>query len=313
MEKQSELVMVDIKSSREDEIIEMAKNADVIIANSPQVTRRVAEGLPKCKVIIRSGHMKEDSIDVLACTDNNIIVCQIPDYWVEEVATHAIALLLACAKKLALLNEGVKQGRWGEVRQAMGPMSSIYGQTLGIMGCGKIGRAVASKAQCFGLDVLGCDPYADESLCVECGIDLISLPELLRESDYISVHVLYTDETRHLIGEKEFQQMKPTAYFINTAQGVLIDEPALIKALQEKRLAGAGLDVFEKEPVGQDNPLLEMDNVVVTPHTASHSAVVGERVRAAVQQEVARIASGRWPKNVVNRAVKPKVDLVKED
>jgi D-3-phosphoglycerate dehydrogenase len=172
---------------------------------------------------------------------------------------------------------------------------------------------VARKAQCFGLNILGCDPYADESLCVECGINSISLPELLRESDYISVHVLYTDETRHLIGEKEFQQMKPTAYFINTAQGVLIDEPALIKALQEKRLAGAGLDVFEKEPVGQDNPLLEMDNVVVTPHTASHSAVVGERVRAAVQQEVARIASGRWPKNVVNRAVKPKVDLVKED
>ena len=172
---------------------------------------------------------------------------------------------------------------------------------------------VARKAQCFSLKVLGYDPYVNESVVKESGITLVSLPELLRESDFISVHALLNNETRHLIGEQEFKQMKLTAYFINTSRGSVVDEPALIKALQEKWIAGAGLDVFEKEPVDPDNPLLKMDNVVVTPHTASDSDAAFKQLPIIVGQEAARVLSGKWPRNTVNPTVKPKVNLVKED
>jgi len=171
----------------------------------------------------------------------------------------------------------------------------------------------ARKARCFGLRVLGYDPYVDKSLAKEHGITLVSLPELLRESDFVSVHTLLNKETWHLIGEKEFKQMKPSAYLINTARGAVVDEAALIKALQEKWIAGAGLDVFEQEPVAPDNPLLKMNNVVVTPHCCSHSVASIKRLKRSVGQEAARVLSGRWPKNVVNKAVKPKVNLVKGD
>ena len=142
---------------------------------------------------------------------------------------------------------------------------------------------------------------------------MVGLPELLKKSDFISIHCLLNDETRHLIGEKELKLMKPTAYLINTARGAVIDEQALIRSLQEKLIAGAGLDVFEKEPADPDNPLFKMDNVVVTPHTASYSDIAFKRLRTCVGQEAARVISGRWPKNVVNKSVKPKVDLVKEN
>ena len=306
----AELVSADCAT--EDEIIEAAKDADAIITWGAQITRRVMEALPKCKVIVRYG-VGFDTIDVGAATDNDILVVNVPDFCWEEVSNHAITLLLACAKKLALLNDLTKQGLWAESKQAQAPMGSIYGQTLGIIGCGNIGRMTARKAQCFGLKILGYDPYLDKSLAKESGITLVSLPELLKESDFVAVHTLLNEETWHLIGEKEFKQMKPTAYFINTSRGSVVDEPALIKALQEKWIAGAALDVFEKEPVDSDNPLLKMDNVVVTPHSASYSDVAFKRLRTSVGQEAARVLSGRWPKNVVNKTVKPKVNLAKGD
>jgi len=306
----AELVGVDCTT--EIEIIEATKDADAILTGGAQMTRRVMEALPKCKVIIRYG-VGYDTIDVDAATDNNIIVVNIPDSCLEEVSNHAITLLLACAKKLAFLNDGTKQGRWAECKRAQAPMVSIHGQTLGLVSCGNIGRVTGRKAQCFSLRVLGYDPYVDKSLAKEYGITLVSLPELLKESDFVSVHTLLNKETWHLMGEKEFRQMKPTAYFINTSRGPVVDEPALIKALQEKWIGGAGLDVFEKEPIDPDNPLLKMDNVVVTPHSAGYSDVQIVWLRTSVGQEAARVLSGRWPKNVVNKSVKPKVSLVKED
>jgi len=297
----------------EDEIIEAAKDADAILTGGAQMTRRVLESLPKCKVIVRYG-VGYDTIDVDAATDNGVIVVNNPAFqWcIEEVSNQAITLLLACAKKLAFLNDGTKQGRWAECKRAQAPMVSIHGQTLGLIGCGNIGRMTGRKAQCFSLKLLGYDPYLDKSLAKKDGITLVSLPELLKESDFVSIHTFLNEETRHLMGEKEFKQMKPTAYIINTARGPVIDEPALIKALQEKWIAGAGLDVFEKEPVDPDNPLLKMDNVVVTPHSASYSDVAFKLNRVIVGQEAARVLSGRWPKNAVNKSVKPKINLIKE-
>jgi D-3-phosphoglycerate dehydrogenase len=298
--------------ANEDDIIEAAKDADVILTAAARITRRVVESLPRCKAVVRYG-IGYDTIDVDAATDNSILVVNIPDFCFEEVSNHAIALLFAFAKKLIFLNNGVKQGRWIECKRAQAPMGSIYGQTLGIVGCGNIGKMTARKAQCFDLRILGNDPYVDKSIATECGITLVSLPELLKESDYVSVHTLLNKETWHLIGEKELRQMKSSAYIINTSRGSVIDETALIKALQERWIAGAGLDVFEKEPVDPRNPLLQMDNVMALPHSAAYSDASFKRLRRSVGQEAVRVLRGQWPKNVVNKGVQPKVSLTKVD
>ena len=309
----ADVEFIAVTCNTEDELIAGAKDADILLFAGAQITRRVLESLPKLQAVI-FGSVGYDQVDADAATDNGVIVVNNPAFqWcVEEVSNHALVLLLACAKKLAFLNDGTKQGRWAECKRAQAPMVSIHGQTLGLVGCGSIGRMMARKAQCFSLKLLGYDPYLDKSMVKEYGITLVSLPELLKESDFVSVHTPLNKETRHLMGEKEFRQMKPSAYIINTARGSIVDEPALIKALQEKRIAGAGLDVFEKEPVDPANPLLKMDNVVVTPHSASYSDKAFSLPAKIVLQEVARVLSGRWPKNVVNESVKPKVNLVKE-
>jgi len=309
----ADIEFIGVTCNTEDELIAGAKDADILLFAGAQITRRVLESLPKLQAVI-FGSVGYDQVDVDAATDNGVIVVNNPAFqWcIEEVSNQAITLLLACAKKLTFLNDGTKQGRWAECKRAQAPMVSIHGQTLGLVGYGSIGRMTGRKAQCFSLRVLGYDPYVDKSLAKEYGITLVNLPELLKESDFVSVHTLLNKETWHLMGEKEFKQMKPTAYFINTARGSIVDEPALIKALQEKWIAGAGLDVFEKEPIDSDNPLLKMDNVVVTPHSASYSDEAFKLNRVIVGQEAARVLSGRWPKNVVNKSVKPKVNLVKE-
>ena len=297
--------------SCEADLIEQAADADAVLTYGAHMTRSVMEKLPNCKVIVRYG-IGYDTVDVEAATDNNILVVNIPDFCIEEVSNHAIALILACSKKIVMLNNILKRDGWTQAVSLQSPMASIYGQTLGIIGYGNIGRATARKAQCFGFRLIGYDPYVDRSLAKDTGINLVSMAELLRESDYISVHTVLNAETRHLIGAKELGQMKPTAYLINTARGAVVDEPALITALQEKRIAGAALDVFDKEPVDPENPLLKMDNVIVLPHTASFSDDAFRRLRTCVGQEAARVLSGRWPKNVVNKDVKPKIDLKRE-
>ena len=301
------------RPTSEDEMISVAKDADAILGAGRFLTPKVMAALPKLR-IIATYSVGYDTLDIDAATANHIIIANNPavEWCLEEVANHAIALLLASAKKLVLLNNLVKQGRWSETRQVMAPMSPVHGQTLGIVGCGNIGRSVAGKARCFGLKVLGYDPYVDKALAKKAGITLVSsLPTLLKESDFVSIHAFLSQETRHMIGANEFHLMKQTAYLINTARGPIVDEAALIKALQEKLITGAGLDVFEKEPMAPDNPLLKMDNVVVLPHSASYSDAALDMHPINPAQEVARVLSGRWPNNVVNDGVKPKVKLVK--
>jgi D-3-phosphoglycerate dehydrogenase len=317
IEEVEELAQVDadlevVEYSTEEELISLVNDADVVITSVAAFTRKVIDGLPKCRAIIRYG-VGYDSVDVEAATDNGIIVVNVPDFCWEEVSNHAIALQLACAKKLVLLDNLTRQGRWAEAKKALSPMVSIHDQILGIVGCGNIGRMTAGKAQCFGLKIMGYDPYLKETVATESGISLVSLTELLKESDFVSVHIPLTRETRHMFGEPEFKQMKPTAYFINTARGAVVDEPALIKALQQGWIAGAGLDVFEKEPVEPDNPLLMMDNTVVLPHTASYCDVAFSRLRRSVGQEAVRIISGQWPKNVVNKSVKPRFPILTDN
>ena len=301
------------RPTSEDEMISVAKDVDAILGAGRFLTPRVMAALPRLR-IIATYSVGYDTLDIDAATANQIIIVNNPavEWCLEEVANHAVALLLASAKKLVLLNNLVKQGRWSDTRQAMAPMAPVHGQTLGIVGCGNIGRSMAAKAKCFGLKVLGYDPYVDKALVKKSGLTLMSsLPGLLKESDFVSVHAFLNEETRHMIGENEFRQMKPTAYLINTARGPIVDEAALIKALQKKLIAGAGLDVFEKEPLAPDNPLLKMDNVVVLPHSASYSDAALEMHPINPAQEVARVLKGQWPNNVVNKGVEPKVNLVK--
>jgi len=296
----------------EDEIIKVAKDADAILVVSARITRRIMEALPRCQVIVRYG-IGFDTIDVPAATDNGILVVNIPDFCLEEVSNHAVSMLLALARKLTLVSNCLRRDSWAVCKQALAPMGSIYGQTLGLVGCGNIGRLTAKKARCFDLEIVGYDPYLDKSVAEAHGIKLVSLPELLRESDFVSLHTPYSAETRHLIGEAELRQMKPTAYLINTARGAIVDEAALFKALEAGWLAGAGLDVFEKEPARPDNPLFKLDNVIVTPHIASYCEASYARLKQSVGREAARVLKGRWPRNLVNKDVKPKADLSRED
>ena len=302
--------VVEVTSTNESEIIEVTKDADIILVEGVIITRRIMEASPKCKAIITPG-VGFDNIDVNAATDNNIIVVNNPsvEWCVEEVSNHAITLLLACSRKLIMMDNGIRQGRWAEVKKTQAPMGSIYRQTLGIIGCGTIGRMTAKKSQCFGLTILGYDPYINKPLAEESGITLVKLSELLNYSDYVSVHTNLNEENWHLMGENEFRQMKPSAYFINTSRGEVVDEKSLIQALEEKWIAGAGLDVFEKEPLDTDSPLTKMDNVTLTPHYASYSDAAFLRAPLIMAEEAVKILSGRCPNNIVNKTVKPKVKL----
>ena len=304
---------VEARVLNENELIAVAKDADAILGGGRLFTRRVIEQLTKCRAIVTYS-VGFDGIDVEAATEHGILVVNNParEWCVEEVSNHAMALLLACAKKLTILNAMIKEGKWQDSRRVMPPMAPIHGQTLGIIGCGDIGRAVAKRASAFGMTLVGTDPYVKESLAVAAGIRLMPMRDLLRRADFVSAHTPLDKSTFHLIGEPEFQLMKPTAYFINTSRGSVVDELALIKALQAKTIAGAGLDVFEKEPVASDNPLLKMDNVIVMPHSASYSDAALDVQPVNPSEEVARVLSGHWPKNPVNPETKPKFKLVKD-
>ncbi len=303
----AELVLAEFET--EEDIIAATRDADAILTTFAPITRRVMEESPKVRVIVRYG-IGYDTVDADAATDNGILVVNLPGFCLDEVADHTIGLLLACVRRIVYYNNLTKSGYWARYHEMS--IASFTGQTLGLVGCGTIGQAVAKRAMGFDLKILGTDPFVDKGLAIRHGITLVGMEELLRESDFVSVHSLLNKDTCHLIGEKEFRQMKPTAYFINTSRGPVVDEPALIEALQKKRIAGAGIDVFEQEPVNPDNPLLKMDNVVVTPHNAGWSDAAGRRARILVGKEAARVVSGKYPGHWVNKAVKPRFPLVKE-
>jgi len=304
--------LVEVAESDKAGLAAALKEADIMLYGGVQITRTIMETAPKCIAVLFQT-VGYDAIDLKAATDNNILVVNNPSFeWcIEEVSNHALTLLLALAKKVKILDKLVSQGRWSEAKKVQSPMGSIYGQTLGIIGCGAIGRMVARKAKCFGLNVIGYDPYiAQVYLAKENGITLMSLEEVLK-ADYISLHPDLNETSLHMINDKAFAQMKPSAYLINTSRGKVVDETALVKALEEKRIAGAGLDVFENEPLSKDSPLTRMDNVIVLSHSASYSTYAFDVAPVSIAKEAGRILSGKWPLNPVNKDVKPRVALVK--
>jgi D-3-phosphoglycerate dehydrogenase / 2-oxoglutarate reductase len=285
----------------EDELITRTRDADALVVVYSPITRRVMSALEGLKTVVRTG-VGYDVIDVPAATELGVIVVNIPDLWIREVANHALALLLAWNRKIIALDGQVHAGQWGVA--ALGPHTgSLHGETVGIVGLGNIGSAFARRVAAFETTVIACDPYVDDRRFKEVGVERVTLEALAERADYVSVHTLLNAETRHLIGERFFRRMKPNAILINTSRGPVVDERALARALQDKRLAGAALDVWEEEPIAADNPLLKMDNVIATPHAAYFSSAAVAQVPRRCGEEAARVLTGQRPLNVVNPEV----------
>ncbi len=285
----------------EEELIDRARDADALIVSATPVTRGAMGALEGLKVVVRTG-VGYDVIDVPAATELGVIVVNVPDLWVREVANHAVALLLAWNRKIATLDRQVHAGAWGGGVPGA-HTGSLHGETVGIVGLGNIGSAFARRMAAFETRVIAHDPYVDAARFVALGVERVSLDELAARSDYVSVHTLLNAETHHLIGDAFFRRMKPTAILVNTSRGPVVDEQALIQALRDKRLAGAALDVWEHEPVARDNPLLAMDNVIATPHAAYFSSAAVAQVPRRCGEEVARVLTRERPLNVVNPEV----------
>jgi len=292
------------------ETIEAIKGVDLILTNAVPMPRQVVEEIDAAAAIVSMGH-GFDRIDHNAATDQGVMVVNTAGFVTEEVANHAIMLILACAKKLTVVHELVRAGRWeAGTNLRLGSMPPIDGQVLGLVGLGIIGRATALRARVFGMEVLTYDPYVAPWFAKEVRVEVVhTLNEVASRSDYVSMHTPLNDETSKLVGEAFFRAMKPTAYFINTSRGGTVDERALVRALQNSEIAGAGLDVFEQEPTPHDNPLLSLDNVIVSPHSAGSSDLSLSKGKLIQGQEAARVLRGTWPMSLVNPKVRAKIPV----
>ena len=282
----------------EDDFLRHCTEADALLIQYGQVTRRVLQGLPRLRLLVRYG-VGVDGIDLAAATERGIPVVNVPDYGTDEVANHAVALLLALARAITRLDRQTRAGRWNvfEVQ----PVHRLAGRTVGIVGCGRIGSRVARKLSGFDVRLLAHDPYL---AAFPDGVVPVGLDRLLAESDYVTLHCPLTAETRHLVDAAALARMKPGAVLINTARGGLVDTAALAEALAGGRLAGAGLDVTEREPLEPDSPLLRLEQAIVTPHAAWYSEEGRSDLKRRVAEETVRVLMrGEPPLHCVNPEV----------
>jgi D-3-phosphoglycerate dehydrogenase len=300
--------IVDIPAGSEEDFIRAARDADALYAKVRRITKPMIDGLERCRVIAL-GTVGVDSVDVAAATARGIPVTNVPDTFIEEVADHALMLILATYRRLTLMDRYVRAGRWAEGRPHLSQFPRLWGQTLGLISFGHVARAVAARARPFGVRILAYDPYVDETVMTQHEVEPVGLTDLLRRSDIVSMHAPATADAFHLLTEEHFRLMKREALFVNTGRGPTVDEAALVKALEEGWIAGAGLDVFEQEPALTTNPLLHLDNVILTPHVASASARMDPERRRRVGREIALVLTGRWPMACVNPAVLEKTLL----
>lgn len=291
--------LVALQARQDEELVEVVRDADALLVCFAPVTRRVVEAAARCRIIARYG-IGVDNVDVATATARGIVVTNVPDYCVEEVSDHTLALLLACARRVVWLDRAVRAGRW-DAQDAV-PIHRLSGQVLGLVGFGKIPRAVARKARALGLRVLAFDPYVEEAAVREFGAEAVTFRPLLERSDYVSVHAPLTPQTQGLLDEAAFRWMKPTAYLINTARGRIVDERALVDVLRAGRIAGAALDVYEREP--EVTPALkELPNVVLTPHIGSAARDTREQIAHIVVDNILEFLAGRRPHYVANPEV----------
>ncbi len=282
-----------------DEMIARAHDADALLVQYAQITRTIVDTLPRLRVIGRYG-VGFDTIDVAAASARGIYVCNCPDYCTEEVADHTLALLMAVTRQLFPLREHFGEGRWS-IKPAQ-TIARLRGRVLGIIGVGRIGSAVARRTAPLGFRLLGHDPYVPDERLAELGVEPTALVDLLKQADYVTLHTLLNDETRHLLNGDRLALMKPGAVLINTSRGGVVDTDALVEALRSGHLSAAALDVLEQEPPPVDHPLRSMSNVILTPHVAFYSDQSFPTLKRAVSEDVVRVLRGEAPKNAVNRA-----------
>jgi D-3-phosphoglycerate dehydrogenase len=298
----AELILAQVQ--KEEDLIRLCKEADGLVNQYALLTRGVLENLTKCKVVSRYG-VGVDSVDLKAATDFGIIVANVPDYCMDEVANQTISMILTLIRKTAFFDKKVKSGEW-DFHMGI-PIHRTRGKTLGLIGCGKIGLEVGKRMSAFGVKVITFDPYLDK---VSEGIELKDLDAVLKESNIISVHCPLNDSTRHLIGDEAFKKMEKKPILINTSRGPIVDERALIQALEQGLISGAGLDVLEKEPPDVQNPLLEMENVILSPHVGFYSEESISELKRRTAKNVADVLRGRRPDSVVNQEVLSKTRAI---
>jgi len=287
----------------EEGFIEGTKDADAVYAKAMTFNKKMIEALPaKCRGLIL-GTVGVDYVDVAAATARGMPVTNCPDTFIEEVADHAMALLLAGQRRLIEQDRMVREGRWRDGRPQLLEIPRLMGSVLGFIAFGRVARLTALRAKAFGLRLLAYDPFIDETLIRQFGAEPVTFEELLKTSDFVSMHAPATPEARGLLTEKHFRMMKKTAWFINTGRGHTVDEAALIEALTQKWIAGASLDVFEVEPPRQDNPLLAMPQVILSPHNASASSRFDLARKRRVGRELSLVLGGKWPMSCVNPTV----------
>lgn len=281
-------------------ILDAARAADGLVVTYAQVTAEIIHQLEHCRIISRTG-IGVDNVDLKAATEKGIVVTRVPDYCIDEVSDHALGLLFALARKIPQANSAVHAGQWSV--NLVIPLHRLRGQTLGLVGFGQIPRALAPKAQALGLSVIAYDPYVSEEAMAAMGVSKADFEQLLDESDHISIHAPLTPETHHMFNREAFQRMKSGAALINTARGPLVDEEALVDALEAGELAGAALDVLEQEPPADDSRLLGRADVILTPHAGFYSeeSLIDLQIKAA--QEVVRVLKGEKPRTPVNPQV----------
>ncbi|HHV57346.1 MAG TPA: C-terminal binding protein [Firmicutes bacterium] len=290
----AELVLAD----PERDLAEELKDADAVINTYAKLPAPVIEKLERCRLIIRNG-IGVDTIDVAAASQKGIMVANIPTYCLEEVATHATALILACNRKVVFLNGKVKAGIWN-VKLAI-PIQAPEASVVGLAGFGRIPRSVSRKVKALGFDVIAYDPYVAQADADVYGVTMVDFSTLLAKSDYISIHCPLTAETRGMFDYEAFRKMKRSAYLINTARGAVVKEKDLVAALRDGLIAGAALDVLETDGIAPDHPFLEMENVILTPHAAWYSEQSILRRRTQTVEEVIKVLKGGEPTSFVNR------------
>ena len=291
-----------LKFKSREEVLAHVRDADVILVNMVPFDAETVAGLEKCKLIIRHG-AGYDNVDVAAATAKGIRVGYEPDYCSDEVAQHAMMLILASWRKLLrgrqVLEDSSKAGKWDFT--PIYPIYSLAGKTVGIVGCGRIGSLVLKMLSGFDFNIRICDPYLTQERQAELGIQVEPLETVLKESDIVTIHAALTDETRDLIDEAQLRMMKPTAHLINCARGALVNTDALAKAIVEKWIAGAGIDVYVKEPPDPDFPLFGLEEVTLAPHLSWYSEEAGWSIREKIMEDFVRFIEGRLPRFLINQ------------
>lgn len=287
------------------------ERADAVITTwRVKFDREVISKMRQCR-IIAVGAVGVDMVDLDAATDAGIVVTNAPDTFVEEVADHAMMMLLALARRAKQMQALAESDNWAKGRSLLWKVPRVMGSTLGLLGFGSVARASARRAKPFGLRVIAHDPYVADTTLAAADVEPVSFSELFERSDYLSLHTPLNDETRHMIGADAFRQMKDVAVLINTSRGSVVDEQALIHALNQGQIAGAALDVLEQEPPDPDNPLLTHPDVLVTPHVASASTRMLPECRRRAARQVALVLRGKWPMSCVNPRVLEGSDLIR--